>query len=55
MRICRRRLSNVLISPHVGANGPGDWIDAATLFADNLRRYRAGQALLNVIDLERGY
>jgi phosphoglycerate dehydrogenase-like enzyme len=48
-------LPNVLITPHVGANGPADWIAVANLFADNLRRYRAGQPLRNVVDFDLGY
>lgn len=48
-------LPNVLITPHVGANGPRDWEDAASLFARNLERYRSGQPLLNVVDLDLGY
>lgn len=49
------RLPNVLVTPHAGADGPQDWADTASLFADNLRRYRAGHDLINVVDLEHGY
>jgi phosphoglycerate dehydrogenase-like enzyme len=31
------------------------WDAAASLFADNLRRFEAGQPLLNVVDKEAGY
>jgi phosphoglycerate dehydrogenase-like enzyme len=48
-------LPNVILTPHVAANGPSDWITVASLFADNLRRYRAGQPLLNVVDFDLGY
>ncbi|MDB5075356.1 MAG: D-isomer specific 2-hydroxyacid dehydrogenase NAD-binding protein, partial [Chloroflexi bacterium] len=49
------RLPNVLITPHVGANGPADWADAAEIFAENLERFRKGQQLVNQIDFQRGY
>lgn len=48
-------LRNVIITPHVAANSDvqGDryWI----LVAENLRRYVAGEPLLNVVDIKRGY
>jgi phosphoglycerate dehydrogenase-like enzyme len=47
--------SNVIITPHVAASsdvqGERYWI----LVAENLRRYAAGEPLLNVVDIERGY
>jgi phosphoglycerate dehydrogenase-like enzyme len=49
------RLPNVIITPHHGASSPGEYVDAAQLFARNLRRYRAGEELVNVVDFERGY
>jgi phosphoglycerate dehydrogenase-like enzyme len=46
---------NVILSPHI-SGGMGDYMDRATgLFCDNLRRYLAGEKLLNLIDRERGY
>jgi phosphoglycerate dehydrogenase-like enzyme len=48
-------LPNVILTPHVAANGPSDWITVASLFTDNLRRYRAGQPLQNVVDFDLGY
>jgi phosphoglycerate dehydrogenase-like enzyme len=48
-------LANVIISPHVAGFSP-HYVDRAfVLFKENLRRYLAGQELLNKIDLERGY
>ncbi len=48
-------LHNVIISPHVAGFSP-HYVDRAfTLFKENLRRYIAGEELLNKIDLERGY
>jgi phosphoglycerate dehydrogenase-like enzyme len=49
------RLPTVLLTPHVGANGPRDWTDAASLFVDNLGRYRAGRDLINRVDFQHGY
>lgn len=48
-------LPNVLISPHVAGLSPNYLERAFTLFKENLRRYVAGEDLLNKIDLERGY
>lgn len=46
---------NVIITPHVAASsdvqGERYWI----LVAENLRRYAAGEPLLNVVDIARGY
>ena len=50
-------LPNVILTPHLaGAGGPkAFWPDASRLLAENLRRYVAGDPLLNVIDGARGY
>lgn len=48
-------LPNVLISPHVSGTSPRYMDRAIPLFCENLRRYLAGEALLNVVDRERGY
>jgi phosphoglycerate dehydrogenase-like enzyme len=48
-------MPNVLISPHVAGLSPHYVERAFTLFKENLRRYIAGEDLLNKIDLERGY
>lgn len=49
------RLPNVIITPHMSAQSDrGDersWI----IVRENLRRYVAGERLLNVVDRERGY
>lgn len=48
-------MPNVIITPHVAAMSDAQnqryWI----LAAENLRRYVAGEPLLNVVDIERGY
>jgi phosphoglycerate dehydrogenase-like enzyme len=48
-------LPNVLITPHTSAFRADYWDAAVQLFAENLRRYLEGRALLNVVDKEAGY
>ena len=48
-------MPNVLVSSHVAGDYPGFEDELVGLFAENLRRYRAGQALLNVVDKRLGY
>lgn len=48
-------MPNVLLTPHVaGLHGMGHAV-AWTLIRENLRRYCAGERLLSVVDVERGY
>ena len=49
------KLPNVILSPHVSGFTPHYDERAMALFAENLRRYLAGEPLLNVVDLARGY
>jgi len=48
-------LENVILTPHMSGANRGYMDKACALFADNLRRYRAGQPLLNVVDRQLGY
>jgi len=48
-------LPNVIITPHVAGLMPDYNARAMEVFRENLRRYLAGQPLLNVIDRTRGY
>lgn len=48
-------LPNVLITPHTSGFRPDHWDAATALFAENLRRFFANEALLNVVDKEAGY
>ena len=48
-------LPNVLITPHTAAFGEDYWAPAIRLFQENLRRFKAGEPLLNVVDKEQGY
>ena len=48
-------LSNVIVTPHT-AWSSGRVVDRSVeLFCDNLRRYAAGEPLLNVVDPAAGY
>lgn len=46
---------NTIITPHFGATTPLTYRRGADIFLDNLRRYVAGEALLNVVDKDAGY
>jgi phosphoglycerate dehydrogenase-like enzyme len=48
------QLPNVIITPHVAGRG-GDRFRHNTLIQENVRRFVAGDALLNVVDPELGY
>ena len=48
------QMDNVLITPHVAARG-GNRVRHGILLKENLRRFAAGDALLNVVDPELGY
>ncbi len=45
----------VIITPHIAGGTPNYERRAAALFAENLRRFIAGQPLINQVDFERGY
>jgi phosphoglycerate dehydrogenase-like enzyme len=48
-------MENVLLSAHC-ADHTRTWRnDAVRLFLDNLRRFRSGEPLRNVVDKARGY
>jgi len=48
-------MDNVILTPHVSGAYRDYNTGACKLFADNLRRFRAGQPLLNLIDRALGY
>lgn len=48
-------LPNVIITPHVGAQSARRADDTTNLICENLRRYFAGQPLLNLVDKRLGY
>ncbi len=48
-------MSNVIITSHYSGATPFYDQRAMAIFLDNLRRYKAGQPLRNVVDKQRGY
>jgi len=48
-------LPNVIATPHVSHSSPRVRERTLELFLENLRRWKAGEPLLNVVDLEAGY
>ena len=48
-------MDNVIITPHIAGNGGDGQRRAALLFFENLRRYQAGEPLLNLVDIASGY
>ena len=48
------QMTGVIITPHISWAGY-DIRYRNTLVRENIRRYLAGEALLNVVDPERGY
>jgi phosphoglycerate dehydrogenase-like enzyme len=49
------RLENVIITPHHSGSSPRASERTLKLFAENLRRYKAGEPLMNRVDFEAGY
>lgn len=49
------QLPNVIATPHVASSSPSLRHRTTELFLENLRRWKAGTTLLNVIDRESGY
>lgn len=49
------RHPRVLVSPHVSAVSDRFWERETALLVDNIRRYRRGAKLKNLVDLEAGY
>jgi len=48
-------LPNVILTPHYSGARHDYFRDVGELFLENLRRYLAGEALLNVVDKQAGY
>ncbi|MBL8796349.1 MAG: MBL fold metallo-hydrolase [Planctomycetia bacterium] len=49
------KLSNCIISPHIGGQSPEAMDRQWRLWRENVRRFAAGEPLLCVVDKERGY
>ncbi len=48
-------MENVILTPHISGLTPQYDERATDLFAENLRRYLAGESLLNLVNREEGY
>lgn len=48
-------MPRVIITPHMGGRSDRGWDRLFLLVQENLRRYVAGEPLLSVVDIERGY
>ena len=48
-------LPKVLVTPHIAGTHPDYMARSATIFLQNLKRYREGKPLLNEVDLQHGY
>jgi phosphoglycerate dehydrogenase-like enzyme len=46
---------NVWITPHISASSPRTSERAIGIFLENVRRYRAGEPLINIVDKQAGY
>ncbi len=49
------RLPNLIITPHSASFGGDYWAPAVDLFLENVRRFRRGEPLLNLVDKVHGY
>lgn len=49
------QLDNVIITPHVSGAAGNNWARVAMVAVENLRRYVAGEPLLNPVDMAAGY
>ena len=48
-------MDRALLTPHTGGISPRFWERETDLIVENVRRYRAGEPLLNEVDKARGY
>lgn len=48
-------LDNVILTPHVSGNSPQVRERSLALVVENVRRFKAGEPLLNVVDRDAGY
>jgi phosphoglycerate dehydrogenase-like enzyme len=46
---------NVIVTPHSAGQSPGGFARSYELFRENLRRFAAGEMLLNIVDKKAGY
>ena len=48
-------MENVYITPHYSGSRPDYDAQADAIFLDNLRRYLAGETLINLVNKQEGY
>jgi phosphoglycerate dehydrogenase-like enzyme len=48
-------LPNVIVTPHTSGAMEDYWTPLVALFSENLRRFEAGEPLLNAVDKLAGY
>jgi phosphoglycerate dehydrogenase-like enzyme len=48
-------MENVIVTPHTSGDSPRVGDRTLELFAENLRRFKAGEPLLNRVDFGAGY
>jgi phosphoglycerate dehydrogenase-like enzyme len=48
-------MDRVVVTPHTGGISPRFWERETELVVENIRRYREGEPLRNVVDKTRGY
>jgi phosphoglycerate dehydrogenase-like enzyme len=48
-------MPNVILTPHSAGFRANHWQEITDLFIENVRRYRRGETLLNVVDVHAGY
>jgi len=48
-------MPNVMITPHVGAQSARRVDDTTRFACENLRRFQAGEPLLNLVDKQLGF
>jgi phosphoglycerate dehydrogenase-like enzyme len=49
------KMQNVILTPHVAADADAGRGARYALVRENLRRYVAGEPLISVVDVKRGY
>ncbi|MBM9501936.1 hypothetical protein JWG44_16900 [Leptospira sp. 201903071] len=49
------KLSNVIITPHIGAMSRSYWNKEFSLFSENLELFMSNKKMKNIIDLNKGY
>lgn len=48
-------MKNVVITPHISGSTPKYMDRLVDIFIENLKRYQAGEPMVNVVDKKLGY